>query len=120
MLSQFLPLGDLTIMRTRFLSHLAWPLMAISFAFTNNALAERSGEQVVNTFCVACHISGVAGAPRIGNKADWQPREDKDLTELLASVTNGLNAMPAKGLCANCTEQELENAVRYMQEKASQ
>ena len=88
--------------------------------YAQSALAERSGEQVVNTFCVACHISGVAGAPRIGNKVDWQPRQDKDLTELLASVTNGLNAMPAKGLCANCSEQELENAVRYMQGKASQ
>ena len=107
-------------MRKLLLSHLSWPLFLLSMIYAQSTLAERSGEQVVNTFCVACHISGVAGAPRIGNKADWQPRQDKDLTELLASVTNGLNAMPAKGLCSNCSEQELENAVRYMQEKASQ
>lgn len=70
----------------------------------NKAQAARSGEQVFKTTCIACHISGVAGAPRLGEKADWQPRIEKGLERLLATSIKGIGAMPPKGMCENCTD----------------
>ncbi|MEP0074098.1 MAG: c-type cytochrome [Marinomonas sp.] len=105
-------------MQIRLLSPFALFLLFIFSALSNQAFAERSGSQVVNTFCVACHISGVAGAPRLGNKEEWQPRLQKSLPELLSSVTNGLNAMPPKGLCSNCTDKELDSAIQFMIDKS--
>jgi cytochrome c5 len=78
------------------------------------ALAERSGDQVFNTYCIACHMSGVAGAPKFGDKADWQSHIEKGMETLLANVTNGINAMPPKGLCFDCSDDEIQNAIQYI------
>lgn len=78
------------------------------------ASAPRAGEAVYNAACVACHATGVAGAPKFGNATDWAPRIDKGVDALLSSVVNGLNAMPPRGTCGNCSDAELRNAVEYM------
>ena len=44
--------------------------------------------------CGACHAVGVAGAPATGNAEAWAPRMEKGMEALVASVRNGLNAMP--------------------------
>jgi cytochrome c5 len=74
----------------------------------------KSGEQVYNGNCVACHGTGVAGAPKFGDAAAWAPRIAKGMDALLASATNGLNAMPPKGLCMACSTDELRGAIEYM------
>jgi cytochrome c5 len=76
--------------------------------------AARSGDQVYNQFCFACHAAGVGGAPKLGNVADWQPRLAKGDDAVWMSVISGLNAMPPKGTCMNCTDDELHAAVAYM------
>lgn len=73
-----------------------------------------SGQQVYDQFCFACHTSGVGGAPLLGDTAQWQPRIDKGMDVLMASTINGINAMPAKGTCMNCSDDELNAAVVYM------
>jgi cytochrome c5 len=73
-----------------------------------------SGQAVYDQFCFACHASGVGGAPLLGDTAQWQPRVDKGMDVLMASTINGINAMPAKGTCMNCSDDELEAAVTYM------
>lgn len=78
------------------------------------ALAERSGDEVFNTYCLACHMSGVAGAPIFGDKADWQPHIEKGMATLLTNATNGINAMPPKGLCFDCNDNEMQSAIQYM------
>lgn len=78
----------------------------------------RTGEEVFNTVCTACHTAGILNAPKIGDKAAWEPRATKGLSGLLASSVNGLNQMPAKGGNPSLTEQELSNAIIYMLGKA--
>ena len=77
-----------------------------------------SGEQVYQTHCIACHGTGAAGAPKFGDAAAWKPRIAKGIDALLASATNGLNAMPPKGLCMTCSEDELKGAIEYMISKS--
>lgn len=78
----------------------------------------RTGEQVFNTVCTACHTAGILNAPKIDDKAAWEPRAAKGLSGLLASSTTGLNQMPAKGGDPSLTEQELSEAITYMLGKA--
>ncbi len=74
----------------------------------------RSGEAVYNLGCAACHTAGLAGAPMLGNLDQWTDRTSKGLEVLTANAYNGYNAMPAKGLCMDCSELEIERSVQYM------
>lgn len=78
----------------------------------------RSGEAVFNSACTACHSTGAAGAPKIGDSAAWAPRIDKGMDALMKSALNGLNAMPPRGTCGNCSDDELKNAIEYMISKS--
>ena len=78
------------------------------------AAAPRSGDQVYTSACMACHASGVAGAPKVGDQAAWSARAAKGVDGLLSSAINGLNAMPPKGTCAACSDEELKAAIEYM------
>ena len=85
---------------------------------TAAAAGPRSGEQVYNASCMACHASGVAGAPKFGDKAAWEPRAAKGIDGLLTTATSGINAMPPKGTCADCSGDELKGAIEYMLSQA--
>lgn len=78
------------------------------------AAGPRSGKDIFNSTCMACHGTGVAGAPKVGDKAAWSPRAAKGIDGLLKSATNGLNAMPPKGTCGACSDEELKGAIEYM------
>jgi len=87
----------------------------VAMAADTGAAAEpKSGEEIYNSNCVACHGTGAAGAPKVGDAAAWAPRIAKGMDALLASATNGLNAMPPKGLCMACSDTELQAAINYM------
>lgn len=74
----------------------------------------RAGNEVYDAVCMACHSTGAAGAPKKGDTAAWAPRIDKGMETLITHALNGFNAMPAKGGCANCPDEEIKNAVEYM------
>ncbi|QLF94011.1 cytochrome c5 family protein [Pseudomonas sp. ABC1] len=76
----------------------------------------RSGQDVVAKFCNACHSIGLLDAPKVGDSAAWKARADKEggLDGLLATAIKGLNAMPPKGTCADCTDDELKGAIQHM------
>jgi cytochrome c5 len=76
--------------------------------------ASAAGQNIYQKSCQACHAAGIAGAPKLGDKAAWAPRIAKGNDALLLSVTNGLKAMPPKGTCMTCSEDELRAAVEYM------
>lgn len=83
--------------------------------------AARSGEQVYNTACMSCHTTGAAGAPKLGDGAAWAPRLAERTKEgLYTSSIKGYKGMPPKGLCMNCSDDELHAAVDYMLEKSGQ
>jgi cytochrome c5 len=64
--------------------------------------------------CFACHASGAAGAPKTHDTAAWEERMGKGMPALVASVKDGMNAMPATGLCANCTDEEYTALIEFM------
>ncbi len=74
----------------------------------------RSGEEVYKTKCFTCHASGAAGAPKYGNAGDWAARSAKGIDVLYTSALSGFQGMPAKGLCMDCSDDELKAAVDYI------
>jgi cytochrome c5 len=74
-----------------------------------------AGKLTFEKYCSVCHQDGIAGAPKFRNAADWKPRLDKNtIDQLLAVANKGLNAMPVKGTCTECTDEDLKNAIQYM------
>jgi len=72
-----------------------------------------AGEALYKQACLACHASGVAGAPKFGDKAAWAPRIQTGLDMLTASVIKGKNAMPPKG-GSSASDADIRAAVEYM------
>ena len=83
-------------------------------AVATSSGAARSGDVVYNQFCFACHAAGVGGAPKLHNVAEWAPRLAKGDDAVWASVMKGLNAMPPKGTCMNCSDEELHATIAFM------
>ena len=67
-----------------------------------------------NQSCMACHTTGAAGAPKIGDAAAWETRLEKGMDAVMNNVLNGINAMPARGLCMSCSDDQLAALVDYM------
>lgn len=76
--------------------------------------AAGNGKKVYDMACVACHASGVAGAPKFGDKAAWAPRLATGLDALTTSVIKGKGAMPPKGGNASIPDADIRAAVEYM------
>ena len=75
-----------------------------------------SPDNVIAKHCTACHSIGLLEAPKIGDTAAWKARADKEggLDGLLAKAITGLNAMPPKGTCGECSDAELKAAIQKM------
>jgi len=82
--------------------------------------ADFDAEQSYMQLCFACHSSGVAGAPKLDDPDDWNSRMEKGMEAVMSNVINGVNAMPAKGLCFNCTDEDLQALVDYMYSSSQQ
>ena len=78
----------------------------------------RSGEDIYNSKCMVCHTSGSAGAPKFGAADDWTERLGKGMDVLYTSAISGFQGMPAKGLCMDCSDDELKASVDYMVENS--
>lgn len=80
------------------------------------ASGPRSGEDVYNAACMACHSTGAAGAPKLGDAAAWADRIAKGMDVLYDAGINGVagTGMMAKGGCMNCSDEEVNAAVDYM------
>jgi len=74
----------------------------------------RSGEEIVNAACGACHVPGVANAPKIGDAAVWGTLAKKGLPEMLKTVIAGKGAMPPRGGVADGADAELARAIVHM------
>lgn len=73
-----------------------------------------TGEQLVNERCVACHESGVNGAPRIDDFNAWKPRLQKGVEGLVRSAITGHKAMPSRAGMDKLSDTDLRNAVTYL------
>jgi cytochrome c5 len=83
------------------------------------ATAAHPGEQTYNRFCFSCHAGGIAGAPRTGSIEQWAPRIAKGQAVLLRTTIDGITpGMPARGLCTQCTDEQLVDAIDFMISKS--
>lgn len=76
----------------------------------------KTPDSVIAKHCNACHGSGLLNAPKIGDAAAWGERAKKEggLDGLLAKAISGINAMPPKGTCADCSDDDLKGAIQKM------
>ena len=71
-------------------------------------------ESTYQMSCFACHGTGAAGAPLLGDVDAWAERMAKGMEAVMVNVVNGVNAMPPKGLCMTCSDDNLQELVNYM------
>lgn len=79
--------------------------------------APDEGQQIVQHFCSNCHAVKPLinlGAPRIGEKADWLARLNQGLDSLFKHSSEGYNAMPPRGGCFECSDEQLKKAIQAM------
>ena len=75
------------------------------------------GKNIYNTTCMACHASGVAGAPKFGDKAAWAPFIAKGMDDMVQKATQGVGAMPPKG-GSTASDADFKAAIQYMVDAA--
>ena len=93
-------------------------VVAVKSDATENAGTARSGEAIYNETCKVCHATGVANAPKLDDKAAWEPRIANGLEGLLNTAINGKGAMPARGGNPAITDEEMKSVILYMTSKA--
>lgn len=79
-----------------------------------NRVDLKLGHTIFEKHCSACHMSGVGGAPKVGDVADWKPLEKTPLYILYENVWHGVSIMPAKGGCSQCSSRDITSAITYM------
>ena len=94
------------------------PVAKVEFGAPTAAPGARSGEQIVQSTCAACHQAGAANAPKLADKAAWAPRIKSGLNTMVQSVIKGKGAMPPKGGDASLTDTEITRAVVHMANQA--
>ncbi|PLC54501.1 cytochrome C [Pollutimonas nitritireducens] len=72
-----------------------------------------AGEKLYKTACIACHSTGVANAPKVGNKDAWAPLIAKGMDSMMAIALKGKGAMPPRG-ASSADDATLKAAVEYM------
>lgn len=75
------------------------------------------GQEIYLQVCAACHGSGLAGAPKLGDKGAWASRKAQGIEKLVESAVRGKGAMPPKGGQAGLSDEKVRAAVMYMVEK---
>jgi cytochrome c5 len=102
-------------MRTTPILLLAAALIAAgASAFADDSKAPRAADAILGQYCNVCHATGWNGAPLSGDPNDWQPRLTAGFDTLFKNARQGINTMPPMGTCTDCTDEELEAAIRKM------
>lgn len=84
-----------------------------AMVFVGHAAAA-DGKAVYTQTCAACHANGIAGAPKLGDKAAWAPRLAAGKDAMIAAVLKGKGAMPPKGGNASLSDRDAKAAIDYM------
>lgn len=90
------------------------PAAGAAGAVTTAAAGVGTPQQIYENNCKMCHATGLAGAPKFGNKEDWAPRIAQGLDTLVKAAISGIRAMPPKGNCLKCTPEDIKATVEYM------
>lgn len=92
------------------------PVAHVEVRDANAPHVYQTGEQLFKAVCSACHATGAAGAPKVGNSADWAPRIAQGFPTLLKTALAGKGAMPPRGGTnpADVSDYEIARAIVYM------
>ncbi len=112
------PVGQLVI-NTEDTSQKTTDSAAESTATDSAPVAADAGKATYDKACLACHSTGVAGAPILGKKDAWTSRISQGIDKLYSNAINGFKAMPAKGGAASLSDEEVKAVVDYMVEQSS-
>jgi cytochrome c5 len=105
---------------SRFVSGAVCALFLCSMGSSNAMAAYNAaaGKTVYDSNCATCHKTGMMGAPKLGDKADWAPRIAQGMPTLVSKSIKGFQGkkgmMPAKGGNPKLTDQHVGDAVAYM------
>lgn len=75
---------------------------------------DEAGEKIYKQYCFACHLTGVAEAPKTGDTQAWAPRAATGFDALFTSVVNGKGAMPPRSGFPHLSDDELKAGIRYL------
>ena len=77
--------------------------------------SKHPGKPIYDDYCFSCHTPGLNGAPRIGDDEAWATRLVRGRASLLQSTIEGIQpAMPSRGICFDCSDEQLDEAIDYM------
>lgn len=103
------------------MSYIASAILLVSATSVFAAGDAAKGKSVYDKACFVCHKAGVAGAPKLGDKANWAPRIKQGNAVLVEHAIKGFKGkgfMPAKGGRADLSDEQVTDAVAYMVSKS--
>lgn len=89
-------------------------LAVASLLAFSTAHAAQDPEAVFNRTCTMCHSGQLPMAPKKGDQAAWKTRLEQGNDVLVKHVTEGFNAMPARGLCMDCSAEDYKAVISWM------
>ena len=116
------PVGELTVgaaQTAKLATASSNPLMDAIIPSANAAGADdNKGKKIYDAACMVCHVAGVAGAPKLGDKANWAPRIAQGNDTLYSHSLKGFQGkagmMPPKGGNMSLKDEDVKAAVDYM------
>ncbi|MDP3516074.1 MAG: c-type cytochrome [Pseudohongiella sp.] len=90
-------------------------------AMAQAATAAFSAQGTYEQYCAMCHNTGMANAPRRDDAAHWTARvAEVGLATIINNAITGINAMPPRGMCATCTDEQVGEVVQYLSGASAQ
>ena len=89
-------------------------LVALVFASSMTIADDAAIDAKYEKSCKLCHSAGLMGAPKTGDVAAWAPRLEKGTEVLMKHIKEGFNAMPPKGTCMDCTDEDFQKLLEKM------
>ncbi len=86
----------------------------IPYSAFSGPITLKTGHKVYESYCAVCHASGAAGAPKLGDNAEWEKRLKQGKNIVYARAIHGFNSMPPKGTCTGCSDEAIKAAVDYL------
>lgn len=85
---------------------------------TGGKVSIAEGKKIYANHCAACHTTGSAGAPKLGDADAWDTLIKLGTDSLYHNAINGINSMPPKGGCPTCSDNQIKSAVDYLVQEA--
>jgi cytochrome c5 len=86
----------------------------VPYSAFSGPITAKTGHKVYASYCAVCHASGAAGAPKLGDAAEWKKRLRQGKDIVYERAIHGFNSMPPKGTCTGCSDDAIKAAVDYL------